>query len=1179
MREKILSLAKGNFIYETPELVLSTERLEFQVTAGTHGSASFVLTNAHGTKVKGFGAVEDVCVDFLPFFDEKDNELTIEVDATELVPGEHLQGELVLVTDCGEEKLPYDVEVTAPELADDKGSVRDYYTLQERIEENPERGADLFLAPEFREAFLYRDESGKILYDVLTRKNTKLQSMEEFLVAMKKKEAIRFEVKHPSGREIAYELNGTDIQDTLLIQVNTWGHAGIHVTTTADFIEPQTHVLWTDEFERGQDILDFTIRADKVLVGRRHGEIILQTPYEKKVIRISAHNQKGEGERKIRRARKKAIAMMYRMFLAYQEKRIPRDAFVEFLSKNREVLEKISGVYSVAVHGYIAVMLREEEAILEFFRETEPLKLPPLGVSIEEVESYIMIQFVKTIYTGRGEDRQSLGKLIATYGENGYQSSILTYIQAQVDERYRFIHLLEQDVREQIEAGSNSPLLYSVMMLAYREDSTLIASLDDVTVNAVNYGLKRGLTTKEISLAVSFLGERIRKFDRKVFGMLQKLYDFFVMTDTLRGICGMLIRSESRNPKYFPWFAKGVSRHLRLTDLFEYYMYTLDTERVGTLPDAVLSYFQFENHLNDRCKSFLFAYIWKHRNEHPDIFRMYEEQMWSFLQRQLGHHRISEDLAVLYEGFLTEEKITGDIAQELPYVMFMHVLFCDNEKMDGVVVVHRETEEEVYYPLEGGQARIALYTPNTQIFFVDERGRYYAGTVDYRIKKLLQMDDYAMLCYEQGARMPQLLAHLAYRAERAARLQDNQAEVLYDSLRIAGLRPHMKEKVLLCLYDYFREQRDTTHLLEVLDQLDPVRMKRERIHEVAADCIYQGMYEKAQTMLLRHGVVDCDVRALAMLVSQLTQENEQECEPILVKWALHLYRQGCFDKGAMDYLRRYYTGDLATFTALYNKCREMPEVGVDEDITERLLAQVLFVGADQNDYEEIYMNYFEHGENRMLVKAFLSQLAYDYVVERTELSEPLFVKIEKEAMYEKDMVMVLAALRYYRLENQFASKQKEFVELNLEKFASEGVVFAFMKDYIGKVNVPYEIENTVLIQYYSGTERGVFLYEKTEDGNFQPQSMRRIFPGVYIYEMLLFEGEEKQCYIYEEETDEKTDTMTIRRPDTAGGSPGFFQMVNQMIRTEGEGDTDRYGEVRRRYESDRHAAGKLFTLH
>ena len=113
--------------------------------------------------------------------------------------------------------------------------------------------------------------------------------------------------------------------------------------------------------------------------------------------------------------------MMVRMFLSYQEKRIPRDTYMEFLSANRDVLEKISGEYSLAVHGYIVVMLREEEAILDFFRETEPLKLPPLGVTLEEVENYIMVQFVKSIYTNREEDKRGLGKLIETYGENGYQ--------------------------------------------------------------------------------------------------------------------------------------------------------------------------------------------------------------------------------------------------------------------------------------------------------------------------------------------------------------------------------------------------------------------------------------------------------------------------------------------------------------------------------------------------------------------------------------------------------------------------------------------------------------------------------------------------------------------------------------------------------------------------------------
>ena len=66
--------------------------------------------------------------------------------------------------------------------------------------------------------------------------------------------------------------------------------------------------------------MEFTICADKVPAGRRHGDLILQTPYEKKVIHITAHNRIGEKERKIQRARKKAIAMAIRMFLSYQER-------------------------------------------------------------------------------------------------------------------------------------------------------------------------------------------------------------------------------------------------------------------------------------------------------------------------------------------------------------------------------------------------------------------------------------------------------------------------------------------------------------------------------------------------------------------------------------------------------------------------------------------------------------------------------------------------------------------------------------------------------------------------------------------------------------------------------------------------------------------------------------------
>ena len=236
MREKIISLAKGEFIYATPELVLPEEPLTFSVVSGTRETYSFSASNKRGSRVRGCGTVEDVHIEFLPFFERAENELSLEVNAEELRPGEVLQGEIELVTDCGEATLPYKIDVVAPVMQDEKGKINDYHVLCRRIQDNSEHGVELFMSENFKQTFLYMDEDGQIAYDYLTKRNTKLQAMEEFLVAMEKKEAIRFQLHHSSGESIAYELNGADIQDTISVRLNTWGHTGIHVTSTADFI-------------------------------------------------------------------------------------------------------------------------------------------------------------------------------------------------------------------------------------------------------------------------------------------------------------------------------------------------------------------------------------------------------------------------------------------------------------------------------------------------------------------------------------------------------------------------------------------------------------------------------------------------------------------------------------------------------------------------------------------------------------------------------------------------------------------------------------------------------------------------------------------------------------------------------------------------------------------------------
>lgn len=1188
MKEKVLSLAKGNFTYEPPELVLTPEKLEFDALAGRKTTESFVLKNRRGTKIKGFGSVDEPALNFLPVFHAEVNELQVEVDASDLVPGEQLKGEIYLVTDCGEISLPYEIHVVAPKLSDDKGIVDDYHKLRERIQENPEQGAALFHDPGFEEVFLYRDEAGKSLYHQLIKRNTRLQGMEEFLVAMGKKKAIRFYVKHPaSGQkkqiEIDYEVQGADIQDSLQIRVNTWGSIGIRIRSDQDFIEPERHQLWTDEFVGSTGVVNVRILADKVPPGRRHGNLIIESPYEKKEIRICAHNDRESRERKVLRARKAAVALIIRSYLDHQEGILEEEEYQELFRKNREVIQKLSGAYELAMTGYIAVILKDELEILNFYQAAERLEAPQLGADSKGVENYILIAYVKYLYTKREEERQQISRLLEAYMDNGYQSIVLFLVSLHVDGRYDIPERKVEAIRRQMEQDPNNVLLHSELLRVYGRHPDVLNTLDSDVLAVICYGVRKGLVSGELSLTISYLAERISEWDPLLFTVLSGLYEQFGQEDTLRSICGLLIRSEKRDSKYFPWFAKGVEKHLRMTDLYEYYMYTMDHSHTFSLPDSVISYFQYENHLNDQCKAHLYAYIVQKRKEQPENFRIYGTHIREYALKQLERHRITEDIAVIYEGLFLEDNIQASVARDLPYIMFNHLLECQNADMESVVVVHVEMKEETVYPLVGGQAVVQIYTPNYQLYFVDRQGYYHAGTVSYRLHKFLQMDEFAPVCFEHGSDHVHLLAHLAVRAIRGARLEEYQVTVLQRVAELGCFRDPMNVKLLLRLYDHYSQQKETTLLVELLEAMPAAQIKRERLAEVAVACIHHGMhagmYDKAEAMLSRYGIRGCDKKALVLLVRDRIQKYQGKFVPLLVKWSVYLYHERCYDREVMNYLACYYMGSTRTLTGIYNKCYAVSGGVVEDGTKERLLGQVLFSGTSPLEYQKVFLEYYEKGSNRVLVKAFLSQFAYEYIVDRLYLPEDIFVRIEKEAFYVRDTVMVLAALKYYSEEKAFAWKQQEFIERNLENLVSEGQVFLFMKKFIGKVAVPYEIENSMLIQYNTGTAKGVFLHiKKAGEESFETEPMRKVFDGIYIKELLLFSDEDMICYIEEEETGKKTDEIHVNRKDTGTTVPGLFQMVNDMILAKEDNDTEKYEHLRRQYEKQRAVAASLFKI-
>ena len=66
MRDKIYALAKGNFTYEAPKLVIEPEKLTGEIVSGQKETISFSVSNARHTNLKGFGFVGATEITFLP---------------------------------------------------------------------------------------------------------------------------------------------------------------------------------------------------------------------------------------------------------------------------------------------------------------------------------------------------------------------------------------------------------------------------------------------------------------------------------------------------------------------------------------------------------------------------------------------------------------------------------------------------------------------------------------------------------------------------------------------------------------------------------------------------------------------------------------------------------------------------------------------------------------------------------------------------------------------------------------------------------------------------------------------------------------------------------------------------------------------------------------------------------
>ena len=243
------------------------------------------------------------------------------------------------------------------------------------------------------------------------------------------------------------------------------------------------------------------------------------------------------------------------------------------------------------------------------------------------------------------------------------------------------------------------------------------------------------------------------------------------------------------------------------------------------------------------------------------------------------------------------------------------------------------------------------------------------------------------------------------------------------------------------------------------------------------------------------------------------------------------------------------------------------------DMEERLLAQMMFSGktGHMDDVFRLYTRKKRVSES--LVKAFFTMKSMEYFLLDKETDPDVMAYLENAVESNLDSrripaIYMLALTRYYSGLKTLTEKEKKLCSALMEILLENGMVFRYMQRLAKHIPVPEDITSKVIIEYKGkrSSRPELFIRLLPEEEEFHMEDMRRVYQGIFIRQMVLFDGEVLEYRIYDEE-DGKRVCVKMGKIDRAalGEDDSRFSSLNEMGRCLAENDRDGLKEKMKEY--------------
>ena len=445
-------------------------------------------------------------------------------------------------------------------------------------------------------------------------------------------------------------------------------------------------------------------------------------------------------------------------------------------------------------------------------------------------------------------------------------------------------------------------------------------------------------------------------------------------------------------------------------------------------------------------------------------------------------------------------------------------------------------------------------------------------------------------CYDISPEQPMLLLERCSAIVKDDPQSMTDRRVLRRGLTELNLHPLFREKLLESLLDYDSRRQNveenTAAVLDYRNQLKPEMLSREKRGKLIRMLILTGNIPEAFSIVKEFGWSGAKEQELLELCSQMILKQLPESDDTLLKLSWELFTENQWDGAVLDYLCEQFNG---TSEQMYRLLVQSEAEHVElYDLPERLLAQMMFSG--ETEYLDPVYDCYRSGKqvSDLVSRAYFTMKSCDYFLKNRPTTALVFTYLEDAVQETADKkriptIYLLALTLWYSQQEALTGKQKELAAAMVEELLEEGRIFAYFHQLGRHIPMPDSVMDQITIEYRGSREIRPQLKIRVLPGEEASHNAEfvKVYPGIYIHQHVLFEGEVLEYEVYENGTDggKKMDEGRLSYDGSQTNSQlSRFAALNDMSRCLAEKDGQKLKEKMEKYMTDHAAMESLFTL-